>query len=195
MKSKISLFIIIVILITSCKTSTSKPAGDGLTLKEKCIKYFKTAEKNLDIYTKCKGPGKQGVFAVHNKTRKAPATLFIVTINRVIAPGEAGYTFNSAASACSIFSKLPAKTALAANLYLKFSQKRRTYGMLQEKSDVDFYQNKKGRSAPTAIKSGSGYILDFWSKNINTDVFYHLSIKISSNNEVELLSEDSKKFK
>ena len=183
------------LLFTQChfQKASKEPQKDGLTLKQKCARFFKTSEGNLDIYSTCKGEGQQGVYSVYNKTRKAPKVPFIVTQNRVIAPRENGYSFATAASACNLHTKLPAEIELVENIFLLLSPKKRSYGMLVDSHGVERHYTKSFLSAPTARKKGRAFVLDFWSKDIKRDVFYHFQVELSESNVPKVLSVKSKK--
>ena len=187
----VSLGLIAVIIAGAC--APAKPVADGLTLRQRCVKDFRTAEKNLDIYTICSGRGRQGVFRVYNKLIKGSFAHYIVTDKGVLGFLDPGYGFVTAAKVCGLYATLPGKVEMAAGLYLMLAAKRHHGQLLQSGTDVDFAPGAIGVTVPKAVKIGKRYLLDFWGKDAGEGRFYHYRIKISPDNCIAVLSVISKK--
>ncbi len=206
MQRTVLMYIIISLFIFSCETTDNKdPNSNQISLSPKTIqsalisassKYFKVDADQLDVYSVSTNAQGYGVYKIYNKNRKGVSAVFVASKQGIIKPGSKNHTFSTAAKVCQLLKKLPHQAILAAKLYLLFSKQKRIYGMLIDSSDIyaDAH-NAPEIKAPKATADGSGFLLEFWTKNINTDYFYHLKIEINADGTASLDSEDKKQYK
>ncbi|MCP4134146.1 MAG: hypothetical protein GY754_24450 [bacterium] len=176
--------------------SLLKPAAIASGLKYAGSAYFRVDPHTVDVYPVCTNAQGYGVYTIYNKSIKGARAVFIAAKQGIIPPRSKQSTFRTAALSGHLLKKLPKQATLAAELFLMFSPKKSTYGLLI--TDAFFQQgahNTKEIQNPKAEKDGSGFEVEFWTKNINTDYFYHLTIKIKASGEVSIDSEDKTKFK
>ncbi|HDP79604.1 MAG TPA: hypothetical protein ENN21_02035 [Spirochaetes bacterium] len=177
--------------LAEAEESTPPPAS----LIERSAAYFKVGAGQVDAYRLCNGAGSQVVYRAFNKTRKGAAGVFIVTAEGALGPEDPGYGFDLAAAACGLVEKLPGEAALAARLYILFTPEARLYGMPVE--DPERFRsafNAPEINPPSSSRENGGFLLDFWTRNTNTDVFYHLKVYIGREGRATVRSKEKKRY-
>jgi hypothetical protein len=171
----------VIMLFPACTSSDRIMPGDDdfAALVSEAARYFRTDRQNIDIHPFGEESGKQGVFRIFNKAIKGDGVLFIVTESGVIAPDKPGYGFQAAATACRLLRRLPENAVEAAELFLCLSGPGFRQEMVIENPARFTFESMKGViTAPAAAADGSGFLLDFWSRNIDTNAFIHYSVNI-----------------
>lgn len=182
-----------------CPASAGEAEDQNKKIPEALVthasRYFKVRLRQVDPHLLCAGPGNHGVYRVYNRTMKGAGAVFIYDAEGVVAPGEPGYGFDRAAVACRLAGRLPNDALLAARLYLLFAPERRIYGMVvEDPARFRAALNAREIELPSAKTTKDGFILIFWTRNINTNAFYRLEVHIPREGKAALRAAEKKRF-
>jgi hypothetical protein len=185
-------FIAIMVLASCVSTDRITPGEASFeSLVRESERYFKTDRSNIDIHPFWEEPGKQGVFRVFNKAAKGDGVLFIVTVEGVIAPDSPGYGFHAAAGACRVLHKLPQSAGKTAELYLGLSGlSHRNEILIEDPLSLHGSPMTGLISMPAAAALGTGFQLDFWTRDINTDSLIRYRVDIDGDGNAALAARE-----